>query len=118
MNFEIGTGNSSSEIVLLWCVYNPQLTGSLTVCWNFIAGDWQMGPRVTPLDPNSVKSVVEFGTVSGTYTQSANGTSEVYSQIYPFEGLLNYTSGIIHHVRLTGKLSTGKLPLGLPLILI
>lgn len=62
-----------------------------------------MGPKVTPLDPTTVKSVVEFGTVSDTYTQSANGTSEVYSQIYPFEGLLNYTSGIIHHVRITGN---------------
>jgi predicted phosphodiesterase len=73
---------------------------AMWVSW--ISGDWQMGPRVTPLDPTSVKSVVEFGTASGSYTQSANGTSEVYSQIYPFEGLLNYTSGIIHHVRLTG----------------
>ncbi|XP_021723762.1 uncharacterized protein LOC110691152 [Chenopodium quinoa] len=26
----------------------------------------------------------------------------VYSQLYPSEGLLNYTSGIIHHVRLEG----------------
>lgn len=69
-----------------------------------IAGDWQMGPTVMPLNPTSMKSVVEFGTVSGTYTDSANGTAEVYSQLYPFEGLLNYTSGIIHHVRVTGNL--------------
>lgn len=70
-----------------------------------VAGDWQMGPKVSPLDPTTVKSVVEFGTRSGRYTQSATGTSEVYSQIYPFEGLLNYTSGIIHHVRITGNFS-------------
>jgi hypothetical protein len=30
------------------------------------------------------------------------GYSFVYNQLYPFEGLQNYTSGIIHHVRLTG----------------
>lgn len=72
-------------------------------CTIHFAGDWQMGPDVTPLDSTSVKSVVEYGTVSGTYAHSANGTSEVYSQIYPFEGLLNYTSGIIHHTLITGK---------------
>ena len=63
-----------------------------------------MGPKVTPLDPSSVKSIVEYGTVSGAYTMSANGTSEVYSQIYPFPDTLNYTSGIIHHVRITGNI--------------
>jgi hypothetical protein len=68
-----------------------------------IAGDWQMGPEVTPLDPTSVKSVVEYGTAPGTYTMSANGTSEVYSQLYPFPDTLNYTSGIIHHARITGN---------------
>jgi len=35
----------------------------------------------------------------------AVGYSLVYSQLYPFEGLQNYTSGIIHHVRLTGILT-------------
>ncbi|KAJ6420809.1 hypothetical protein OIU84_028221 [Salix udensis] len=30
------------------------------------------------------------------------GYSLVYNQLYAFEGLQNYTSGIIHHVRLTG----------------
>lgn len=67
------------------------------------AGDSQMGPKVTPLDPASVKSVVEYGTASGVYTVSTNGTSEVYSQLYPFPDTLNYTSGIIHHVRITGN---------------
>ncbi|KAG0623436.1 hypothetical protein M758_3G174500 [Ceratodon purpureus] len=87
-------------------IYPEQITLALSTpdaMWvSWISGDWQMGPKVTPLDPSTVKSVVEFGTVSGVYTDSANGTSEVYSQIYPFEGLLNYTSGIIHHVRITG----------------
>lgn len=63
-----------------------------------------MGPKVTPLDPTSVKSIVEYGTASGSYTMSANGTSEVYSQLYPFPDTLNYTSGIIHHVRITGNI--------------
>lgn len=35
-------------------------------------------------------------------SHQALGYSLVYSQLYPFEGLQNYTSGIIHHVRLTG----------------
>ncbi|XP_058182166.1 purple acid phosphatase 23 isoform X4 [Rhododendron vialii] len=30
------------------------------------------------------------------------GVSMVYSQLYPFEGLQNYTSGIIHHVKIDG----------------
>lgn len=70
------------------------------------AGDSQLGPKVTPLDPSSVASVVQFGTKSGHLTRTETGTSLVYSQIYPFKGLLNYTSGIIHHVRLTGDLTT------------
>ncbi len=67
------------------------------------AGDWQMGPNVTPLDPTSVKSVVVYGTASNNYSNSAQGTAEVYSQLYPFDDTLNYTSGIIHHVRITGN---------------
>ena len=35
----------------------------------------------------------------------SNGHSLVYNQLYPFEGLQNYTSGIIHHVRLTGLIT-------------
>lgn len=68
-----------------------------------VAGDWQMGPKVAPLDPTSVKSVVQYGTTSEKYTMSSNGTAEVYSQLYPFNNVLNYTSGIIHHVRITGN---------------
>lgn len=47
-------------------------------------------------------SVVVYGTGTNRYTDSVNGTSEIYNQLYPFEGLDNYTSGIIHHVRMTG----------------
>ena len=57
---------------------------------------------MTELDPSSVLSEVWFGNESGKYTSVAKGVSSVYSQLYPFEGLLNYTSGIIHHVRLKG----------------
>lgn len=73
--------------------------------WVFgiFAGDAQMGPVVTPLDPTLVGSVVRYGIAPGVYTlESAPGVSLVYSQLYNFPGLLNYTSGIIHHVRLTG----------------
>ncbi|KAJ7570190.1 hypothetical protein O6H91_01G109600 [Diphasiastrum complanatum] len=80
--------------------------GSMWVSW--ITGDAQLGSVVTPLDPCSMSSTVLYGTDSGKYTFSINGSAFVYSQIYPFEGLLNYTSGIIHHVRLEGLLSRTK----------
>jgi hypothetical protein len=40
-------------------------------------------------------------------SDEATGYSLVYNQLYPFEGLQNYTSGIIHHVYLTGITSHG-----------
>lgn len=57
---------------------------------------------MTALDPSSVASEVWYGKESGNYTSVRRGLSTVYSQLYPFEGLLNYTSGIIHHVRIDG----------------
>ncbi|RYR33043.1 hypothetical protein Ahy_A10g047588 isoform B [Arachis hypogaea] len=54
------------------------------------------------VDPASVKSEVWYGKESGKYTSVAKGDSLVYNQFYPFEGLWNYTSGIIHHVKLKG----------------
>jgi hypothetical protein len=77
---------------------------STKLAWFGFTGDSQIGPKVTPLDPSSVASVVVYGTSSGNYTHMAYGKSEVYSQTYPFEGVLNYTSGIIHHVHITGPL--------------
>ena len=56
-----------------------------------------------PLDPSTVASEVWYGKRSGKYANVERGVSSVYSQLYPFEGLLNYTSGIIHHVKLDGK---------------
>lgn len=73
---------------------------SMWVSW--ITGDAQIGPKVTPLDPMSVASEVHYGTQSGNLTWVVTGTAVVYSQLYPYQGLLNYTSGIIHHVRLEG----------------
>ncbi|MQL71316.1 hypothetical protein Taro_003613 [Colocasia esculenta] len=78
---------------------------SMWVSW--VTGDAQMGSGVTPLDPSSVGSEVWYGTESGQYPFCQRGTATVYSQLYPFEGLLNYTSAIIHHVRLQG-LDPGK----------
>ncbi|KAF3772405.1 Purple acid phosphatase 15, partial [Nymphaea thermarum] len=63
--------------------------------------DAQVG-SVTPLDPSTVASEVHYGRRSGKYTHVKTGTSTVYNQLYPFKGLLNYTSGIIHHVKLEG----------------
>nr|DAD36965.1 TPA_asm: hypothetical protein HUJ06_007606 [Nelumbo nucifera] len=78
---------------------------SMWVSW--VTGDAQIGSKVTPLDPSTVASEVWYGKESGNYTFLQKGTSTVYSQLYPFEGLLNYTSAIIHHVRLEG-LEPGK----------
>jgi hypothetical protein len=89
-------------------IYPEQIFLSLSTpdaMWvSWVTGDSQIGPKVTPLDPSSVASVVVYGTSSGNYTHMAYGKSEVYSQTYPFEGVLNYTSGIIHHVHITGPL--------------
>ncbi|XP_025012928.2 purple acid phosphatase 15 isoform X2 [Ricinus communis] len=73
--------------------------------WNHVKnknGDFQIGDDITPLDPSSVSSVVQYGILGSPISYEAIGYSLVYDQIYPFEGLQNYTSGIIHHVRLTG----------------
>ena len=66
------------------------------------SGDAQIGKNVTALDPSSVASEVWYGKKSRKYTSMRRGVSTVYSQLYPFEGLLNYTSGIVHHVRIDG----------------
>ncbi|XP_057960014.1 purple acid phosphatase 23 isoform X2 [Malania oleifera] len=71
---------------------------SMWVSW--ITGDAQIGLNVTPLDPATVASEVWCGKESGKYSIKGRGVSIVYSQLYPFVGLWNYTSGIIHHVRL------------------
>lgn len=71
--------------------------------WVFIVGDAQIGPKVTPLDPSTVASEVWYGEESGKYPFDQRGTSTIYNQFYPFTGLWNYTSGIIHHVRIQGE---------------
>ena len=68
-----------------------------------LKGEFQIGMNVTPLDPTSIASIVQFGTFGDSLIHTATGSSLVYNQLYPFEGLLNYTSGIIHHVRITGS---------------
>ncbi|KAL9827913.1 Purple acid phosphatase 15 [Arabidopsis thaliana] len=67
-----------------------------------LGSQFQIGKKVKPLDPTSINSVVQFGTLRHSLSHEAKGHSLVYSQLYPFDGLLNYTSGIIHHVRITG----------------
>ena len=61
----------------------------------------------TSADPAAVRSEVWYGERSAaaaadSYPHVATGSAEVYSQLYPYPGLLNYTSGAIHHVRLRG----------------
>lgn len=88
-------------------MFGRVLGGILELAWfGFFwvgVGDAQIGSNVTPLDPGSVASEVWYGEENGKYTSKKRGNSTVYSQLYPFEGLLNYTSGIIHHVRIDGK---------------
>ncbi|KMZ69120.1 Purple acid phosphatase [Zostera marina] len=79
---------------------------SMWVSW--VTGDAQVGANLTPLDSSMVRSEVWYGLMeTGNYSFFQQGTSTVYSQLYPFKGLMNYTSGIIHHVRLEG-LQPGK----------
>ncbi|KAJ1268325.1 hypothetical protein BS78_07G126300 [Paspalum vaginatum] len=81
-------------------------TDSLWVSW--VTGRAQVGANLAPLDPAAVRSEVWYGERSAldahahTYPHVARGSAEVYSQLYPYPGLLNYTSGAIHHVRLRG----------------
>ncbi|KAL8139125.1 hypothetical protein V2J09_005126 [Rumex salicifolius] len=72
---------------------------SVWISW--ITGDYQIGTQIKPLDPETVQSVVRYGPIRFPLMHKATGHSLVYSQLYPFEGLQNYTSGIIHHVRIT-----------------
>ncbi|KAJ4728474.1 Purple acid phosphatase [Melia azedarach] len=73
---------------------------SVWISW--ITGEFQIGDNVKPLDPKIVSSFVRYGRSRTSLNHEATGYSLVYNQLYPFEGLQNYTSGIIHHVRLTG----------------
>ncbi|XP_073281301.1 purple acid phosphatase 15-like isoform X1 [Primulina huaijiensis] len=73
---------------------------SIWISW--ITGEFQMGGNIKPLDPKTIASVVHYGKLRFPMIHKATGESLVYSQLYSFEGLENYTSGIIHHVRLTG----------------
>lgn len=73
---------------------------SIWISW--ITGEFQMGGKIKPLNPKTIASVVRYGKLRFPMIHKATGESLVYSQLYPFEGLKNYTSGIIHHVRLTG----------------
>ncbi|XP_030509452.2 purple acid phosphatase 23 isoform X1 [Cannabis sativa] len=79
------------------------LSSSPTSIWvSWVTGDAQIGLNVTPIDPSLVASEVWYGKRSENYSNVQKGVSTVYSQLYPFQGLLNYTSGIIHHVKLEG----------------
>ena len=69
-----------------------------------------MGGTVKPLDPGTVASVVRYGLAADSLVHEATGDALVYSQLYPFEGLQNYTSGIIHHVRLQGDRRRSLIP--------
>ncbi|KAK7256037.1 hypothetical protein RIF29_29469 [Crotalaria pallida] len=73
---------------------------SVWVSW--ITGEFQIGYYINPLDPKAVSSVVHYGTSRTSLVHETRGQSLIYNQLYPYEGLQNYTSGIIHHVRLTG----------------
>ncbi|CAA0374195.1 unnamed protein product [Arabidopsis thaliana] len=77
---------------------------SVWISW--VTGEYQIGEKDSaPLDPNCVQSIVQYREfdVRRTRKQNATGHSIVYNQQYSSEnGFMNYTSGIIHHVQLTG----------------
>ncbi|OIT30469.1 PREDICTED: purple acid phosphatase 15 [Nicotiana attenuata] len=73
---------------------------SVWISW--ITGEYQIGDNVKPLDPKKVGSFVQYGKDKSLLRHKAIGESLIYNQLYPFEGLQNYTSGVIHHVQLTG----------------
>lgn len=73
---------------------------------NCILGEYQIGDNIKPFNPDMIASVVYYGRVRFALTCQATGHSLIYSQLYPYEGLQNYTSGIIHHVRLTGIITS------------
>lgn len=83
-----------------WFPYNTR--NDQITCEN--AGKFQIGDNIKPLNPESVASIVEYSKVKSLkdQTQKAEGYSLIYSQLYPYKGLQNYTSGIIHHVQLKG----------------
>ncbi|KAG0474721.1 hypothetical protein HPP92_014407 [Vanilla planifolia] len=64
---------------------------SMWVSW--VTGDAQIWTNVIPLDPSTVGSEVWYGGGKGSILFVQNGTAMVYNQLYPFEGLLNHTSG-------------------------
>ncbi|KAF9610062.1 hypothetical protein IFM89_019902 [Coptis chinensis] len=85
---------------------------SVWVSW--ITGEFQIGDDIKPLDPKSVASVVRYGMLRYPLSHKAEGYSLVYNQLYPFEGLQNYSSGIIHHVSLTGMFCHTSVFINLP----
>lgn len=94
--------------MLFWILWYFLELGSYTVEF---AGESQIGYNIKPLDPKRVSSLVRYGLIKQPMLpHEARGYSLVYNQLYPFEGLQNYTSGIIHHVRLTGRVEPPPLP--------
>ncbi|CAB4261459.1 unnamed protein product [Prunus armeniaca] len=80
------------------------LSGTHDSVWiSWITGEFQIGDNIEPLDPKTVSGVVVYGRYGFPMTNRSTGNNSlVYNQLYQFEGLKNYTSGIIHHVRLAG----------------
>lgn len=73
---------------------------SMWISW--VTGDAQIGVNVTPIGSSGVASEVWYWKESSKDIRKASGVSVIYSQLYPFQGLWNYTSGIIHHVNIEG----------------
>lgn len=72
--------------------------------WLVNEGECQIGDNIKPLDPKTVASVVHYGLSQKGLKYEAWGNALIYSQLYSFQGMQNYTSGIIHHVRIKGSL--------------
>ncbi|KAL3151843.1 hypothetical protein ABBQ38_012808 [Trebouxia sp. C0009 RCD-2024] len=85
---------------------SPAGPNSLNVMW--ATGSYKTGKGLLAENPTSA-SMVKYGTAASSLTQTATGTSEVYSQIYNTTvagnggaTALNYTSPVLHTVVLSG----------------
>lgn len=78
--------------------------GAMYIQWSTGAGKVEKNVNIAAYDVASVPSVVKYGTTSGKYDTTATGTGATFNQIYNSPTLddFNYTSPIIHTVKISG----------------
>jgi hypothetical protein len=93
----------------LWAQVHLTYFSPTEMMVTFVTGSSEMGGNLTDTCQYvaaGVPTLVQYGTSSGGPYKRATGPAEVYQQIYTFAGFpnINYSSPLIHHVRLTGML--------------